>query len=352
VMDAVGSECAAVVGTSVGSPIALLFAATHPDRTSALVVVNGMARMLADQDYPGVSPDEVDDLVAAFRAGWGTESVVELLAPSMASDDAFRSWFARFCRLGNPPTMATGVFRAQLTSDVRASLALIQAPTLVMQRTGAQGVTSPSYSRFLANHIAGARYVEVPGEDAVPYTGDTATLLDEIETFLTGDRPRLIADRVLATVLFTDIVGSTEHAAAIGDRRWREQLDQHDALIRSQLDSFRGREISTAGDSFFAVFDGPARAVRCAHAIIRDAKTLGIDIRAGVHTGECEIRGDDYAGIAVHVGARIAALAGPGEVLTSRTVKDLVAGSGITFHDHGDTRLKGVPDLWRLYQAT
>jgi class 3 adenylate cyclase len=330
----------------------MLFAAMYPDRTAALVVINGTARILADNHYSGVVPERADDLVAAFRAGWGTETVVELLAPSMTGDEAFCRWLARFCRVGNPPTMATAVFRAQLASDLRATLPLIQAPTLVMQRAAAEGVTSPAQSRFLADHIAGARYVEVPGKDPLPYVGDASALLDEIEEFLTGDRRHFAADRVLATVLFTDIVGSTEHAAAVGDRRWRERLDQHDVLVRSQLEAFRGREISTAGDSFFAVFDGPARAVRCAHAIVDDVKTLGIDIRAGVHTGECEIRGDDYAGIAVHVGARIAALAGPGEVLTSSTVKDLVAGSGISFHDRGEHELKGVPDRGRLYRAT
>ncbi|MET1001667.1 MAG: adenylate/guanylate cyclase domain-containing protein [Acidimicrobiia bacterium] len=352
VMDAVGSERAALVGATVGCPISMLFAATRPERTSALVLINASARRLADSDYPGVDPERADDLTADFRSAWGTDAVVELVVPSMVGDEAFRRWFTRFCRVGNPPNMAAAVFRAHLASDVRASLPLIQAPTLVMLRAGAERFTTAAQSRFLADNIAGARHVEVPGNDSLPYGSDAAALLDEIEEFLTGDRPRFTTDRVLATVLFTDIVGSTEHAAAVGDRRWREQLDQHDARVRSQLDAFGGREISTAGDSFFAVFDGPARAVRCAHAIIDDINELGIEMRAGVHTGECEVRGHDYAGIAVHVGARIRALAGPGEVLTSSTVKDLVAGSGITFHDCGEHQLKGVPDPWHLYRAT
>ena len=350
VMDAVGSERAALVGAFVGSPIAMLFAATHPQRTTALVIVNGSARMMADDDYPGIASEDLDARLATFRATWGTEAMVEDFAPSNTGDEAFQRWFARFSRVGNPPAMATAVHRAQLVTDVRATLPLIQASTLVLERAGL-GARSETQSRYLADHIAGARYVEVPGEDALPYVGDASALLDEIEEFLTGDRPSFATDRVLATVLFTDIVGSTEHAVAVGDRKWRVQLDEHDALVRAQLDVFGGREIDTAGDGFFAVFDGPARAVRCAHAIVEHARVLGIEIRAGVHTGECEIRGDGYAGIAVHVGARIAALAGPGEVMTSSTVKDLVAGSGISFENRGEQQLKGVPDPWHLYRA-
>jgi class 3 adenylate cyclase/pimeloyl-ACP methyl ester carboxylesterase len=351
VMNAVSSERAALVASLVGSPIAMLFAATRPERTSALVVINGTARILADQDYPGIPPESVDGLVATFRISWGSERVAELLAPSTVGDAAFCRWLARFCRIGNPPTMATEVFRAQLLTDVRAALPLIQAPTLVLQRADTETVASPSQGRFLAEHIGPARFVEFPGQDPLPYIGNADALLDEIEAFLTGTAPHTTTDRVLATVLFTDIVSSTEEVVALGDRKWRDRLDQHDILVRAQLDLYHGREISTAGDSFFAVFDGTTRALQCALAIVDAARTLGIDVRAGVHTGECEIRGDDFAGIAVHVGARIASLAGPGEVLTSRTVRDLVAGSGVTFHDRGEHTLKGVPEPWHLYRA-
>jgi class 3 adenylate cyclase len=316
------------------------------------VLVNASARRLADDDYPGVDPERTHEVTSDFHSAWGTDAMVEQLAPSMVGDESFRRWFPRFSRVGNPPNMAAAVFRAHLVSDVRASLPLIQAPTLVVRRAESDRFTSAEQSRFLVDHIAGSRSVELPGGDSMPYAGDVTTLVDEIEEFLTGDRPRVTTDRVLATVLFTDIVGSTEHAAKVGDRTWREHLDEHDARVRAQLDAFHGREVSTGGDSFFAVFDGPARAVRCAHSIIDDIKALGMEVRAGVHTGECEVRGDNYAGIAVHVGARIAALAGPGEVLTSSTVKDLVAGSGLSFHDYGEHQLKGVPDRWRLFRAT
>jgi class 3 adenylate cyclase len=351
VMDAVGSARAALVASIVGSPIAMLFAATRPERTSALVVINGTARMLADRDYPGLAPDSVDRRVESFRASWGTEDVAALLAPSTRDDDAFVRWLARFCRMGNPPTMAAAVFRAELLTDVRATLGLIQTPALVLQRSDTAVVASQTQGRFIADHIPGARYVELEGGDPLPYVGDADALLDEVEKFLTGATPQVTTDRVLATVLFTDIVSSTEQNVALGDRRWRERLDEHDSAVRAQLDEHGGREVSTAGDGFFAVFDGPARALRCALAIIDEAHGVGVDIRAGVHTGECEIRGDNLAGIAVTIGARIAALAGPGEVLTSRTVKDLVAGSEITFHDCGEHILKGVPDPWRIYRA-
>jgi class 3 adenylate cyclase len=351
VMDAVGSDRAALVGSVVGCPIAMLFAATRPDRTSALVVINGTARMLADHEYPGLEPDSVDSRVAAFASSWGTEQVARLLAPSAEGDPLFARWFARFCRMGNPPAMASAVFRAQLLTDVRAALPLIQTPTLVLQRCDTAVVTSGSQGRYVADHINGAAYVELPGRDPLPYVGDADALLDEIEKFLTGTASHVLTDRVLATVLFTDIVSSTEQIAALGDRRWRETLDRHDTLVREQLERNRGREVGTTGDGFFAVFDGPARALRCALAIVDEAHALGLDLRAGVHTGECEYRGDDYAGIAVHIGARIAALAAPGEVLTSRTVRDLVAGSEITFDDRGEHTLKGVPEPWHLFRA-
>ena len=348
VMDAVGSRQAVLAGAIVGSPIAVLFAATHPDRTSALVLINATARLLADRDYAGIPSEGLEERVAAFRAMWGTEAVVRLLAPSMAGDEAFCTWLARFCRVGNPPAMATAVFRAQLLSDVRPALELIQAPTLIMQRAEAEIVSSQSQGRYLAEHIAGARYVEVPGNDPLPYVGEAAALLDEIEAFLTGHRPEILGDRVLATVLFTDIVASTEHAARRGDHYWAEVLNEHDLIVARELERHRGRKVNPTGDGILATFDGPARAVRCAQAICSSVRSLGIEVRAGVHTGEVERRGDDIGGIAVHIGQRVCALAQPGEVLTTTTVRDLVTGSGIDFNDRGCHTLKGVPGEWAL----
>jgi class 3 adenylate cyclase len=350
VMDAAGSERAAVVGAMVGAPIALLFAATHPERTASLVVVNASPRALADDAYPGLPFTEVERRLEAFQAGWGTEPMVEFFAPSMARDPAFRRWFARFCRVGNPPAMATAVYRAQLLADVRPVLPVIQAPTLVVSRgDDATGLHSRAHSRYLAEHIPGSRLVEVPGDEFLVYAGDAAAILNEIEAFLTGERPSAEPDRVLATVMFADIASSTELAAAIGDRAWRELLERFRGLVREQLDRFHGREVNTRGDDFLATFDGPARAIRCASAIVAASKALGFDVRAGIHTGEVELMAGDLGGIAVHIGARVSELARPGEVLLSRTVVDLVTGSGIEFIDRGEHQLKGVHGSWKLF---
>ena len=352
VMDAVDSPTAALYGSSDGGQVALLFAAMHPDRVDAIILSNAWARYFRADDYPhGLDLDLAKSGAAQMGAQWGSIDEpwgFDVIAPSRRTESGYRELLARVEQVSASPAAAVAIMLNR--GDVRDVLPLVQAPALVMCPAEAT-FDIAGHAQFLAEHIADARLATLPGSDI--YLGDSAferTAL--IEEFLTGARPALVNDRVLATVMFTDIVASTERVAKIGDRRWSEQLDRHDALVRAHLDAFRGREISTAGDGFFAVFDGPARAIRCAQTIIHDAKAHGIELRAGVHTGECEIRGDDYAGIAVHIGARVAALADAGAVLTTNTVKDLVAGSGITFTDRGTHVLKGVPESMHLYQAT
>jgi class 3 adenylate cyclase len=269
-------------------------------------------------------------------------------APSRARDDAFRASWARFERLAVSPAGIKALLRMLYDTDARPALPVIRVPTLIVHRTG-DLVSRVDGARYLAERIAGAKYVELPGPDHFPWVGDSDAILGEVEEFLTGGRRGAEPDRVLATVMFTDLVGATERAVQLGDRRWRELLDRHHAVIRGQLARFGGREIDTAGDGFFASFDGPARAVRCAAGIVSEVGRLGLEIRAGVHTGECEIHGTKLSGIAVHIGARIAALARAGEVLVSSTVKELVAGSGIELEDRGLAQLKGLPDAWRIY---
>ena len=271
------------------------------------------------------------------------------MAPSLANDPAAQQWRARFERLGASPAAATALMRMNSQIDISDIVSTIRVPTLVIHRTEDMTINVEG-GRYLAKHIPGARYIELPGKDHLPFVGDNATeIADAIEEFLTGSRPAVAVDRVLATVLFTDIVGSTEKAAALGDRRWRDLLDNHHATIRRNLARFRGREVKTTGDGILATFDGPARGVRCACAIAEEIRPLGIEVRAGLHTGECEMTDDDVGGIAVHIGARVAALAGAGEVLVSGTVKDLVAGSGLRFGDRGSQSLKGVPGEWRIF---
>ncbi len=269
-------------------------------------------------------------------------------APSRAGDPQFKEWGARFERLGGSPGAAVSLFRMAAEIDIRHVLPAIRVPTLILHRTGDQAV-SVMESRYMAERIPGAKYVELPGDDHFASAGDADAILDEIQEFLTGVRPAPEPDRVLATVLFTDIVGSTQRAVELGDRRWRDLLDSYYGLARKELDRFRGREIKTTGDGFLATFDGPARGIRCACAVSEAAGQLGLAIRAGLHTGECEMMGEDVGGIAVHIGARVAAEATAGEVLVSSTVKDLVAGSGIQFEDMGSRALKGVPEEWRLF---
>lgn len=351
VLDAVGSEHAAILGDAEGGPMALMFAATHPQRTRELVLVNTFARMLRDDDYPiGMPEASSEKLLLQWEPAWGTGDVLRLAAPSVANDPQMQRWVARYGRLSASPATATRIYRWVLHVDVRAILPSIQAPTLVVQKAGNRHYR-PAVGRYLSDHIPGAKYVEVPGADWYPPFIESDRILDAVEEFLTGDRPMPTDDRVLATVLFTDIVGSTDAAARLGDERWLELKAEHDGLVRRHLERYRGREIATTGDGFLAVFDGPARAVHCAAEIAAAVRTLGIEIRAGLHSGEVELRDGDVAGIAVHIAARVMALAGPGRVLVSGTVKDLVVGSGIPFADRGTHALKGVPDKWRLFEV-
>lgn len=350
VMDAAGAERAALFGLSEGGPMCLTFAATYPARTSALVLYGTFARLMRAPDYPiGVPAELLGQFLELVEESWGTGSMsADYFAPSMARDDAFRRSWARFERLGVSPSGIKALLRMAQETDARHALPVIRVPTLIMHREGDR-VIRVEGARYIAERIQGAKYVELPGPDHFPWVGDTDAILDEVEEFVTGARRGQEPDRVLATVMFTDIVGATERAVALGDRRWRDLLDSHHTVIREQLTRFRGREIDTAGDGFLAAFDGPARGVRCAGAIVREMRRLGLEIRAGLHTGECEILGDKLSGIAVHTGARVASLAGAGEVLVSGTVKDLVAGSGITFEDRGVQILKGLPGEWHLY---
>jgi len=350
VMDAAGSERAALFGISEGGPMSLMFAATYPSRTSALVLYGTFARMLRSSDYPiGLPAAALGKFLEHVEESWGTGSVsADHFAPSLAHDEAFRRSWARFERLAVSPAGIKALLSMLHETDARHVLPVIRVPTLIVHRQGDR-VSRVEGARYLAERIQGAKYVELPGPDHFLWVGNTDAILDEVEEFLTGTRRGPEPDRVLATVLFTDIVGATERAVGLGDRRWRDLLDSHYAVIREQLVRFRGREIDTAGDGFLAAFDGPARGVRCAGAVVREVRRLGLEIRAGLHTGECEILGDKLSGIAVHTGARVASLAGAGEVLVSGTVKDLVAGSGITFEDRGVQILKGLPGEWRVY---
>jgi pimeloyl-ACP methyl ester carboxylesterase len=345
VMDAAGMDQAALLGISEGGPLTALFAATYPDRCRALVLYGSFAR------FTSWLPTE--EALAAFLSyidqAWGTGGSLPLFAPSIANDPGGQQWWARFERLGASPAAASALMRMNSQIDISGILPTIRVPTLVIHRT--EDVTiNVEGGRYLAEHIPGARYIELPGKDHIPFVGENAAeIADAIEEFLTGSRAPVTIDRVLATVLFTDIVGSTEKAAALGDRRWRDLLDNHHTTIRRNLARFRGHEVKTTGDGILATFDGPARGVRCACAIAEEIRPLGIEVRAGLHTGECEMIDDDVGGIAVHIGARVAALAGASEVLVSSTVKDLVAGSGLRFGDRGSQSLKGVPGKWRIF---
>ena len=354
VMDAAGSERAALLGISEGGPMSVLFAATHPERVSALVLYGAMGRTTEAPDYPWASPAEaLREAATEFIAPyWGqqAEGMVELFAPSFAGDPQVAEFTARLERSAASPAMVQQIFEMFLDIDVRAILPTIHVPTLVIHRHGDR-VVSRHAGQELAEQIPSARYVELPGIDHLPWAGDSEGVLGEIEEFLTGARAVPEADRVLATVMFTDIVGSTERAAEAGDARWRELLAAHQAAVRRELGRFRGREVKTLGDGSLATFDGPARAVRCGRAIVEAARAQGVDVRIGLHCGEVEVMGEDVGGIAVHIAARVGALAGGGEVLVSSTVKDLVAGSEISFADRGAKQLKGVPDEWRLFAA-
>jgi pimeloyl-ACP methyl ester carboxylesterase len=349
VMDAVGSKRAALMGTSEAGALSLLFAATYPSRTAAVVLLNSYARLAYATDYPqGIPTEQAEGLLRTIEEGWGKGVAFEALVASQPNNAAMKTWWARYQRLAASPGAAVTLLRSAFETDARSVLPAITVPVLVLHRAG-DPFTGPEHGRYLAEHIPGARFVELPGVDHLFFAEGVDYLLAEVQEFLTGVREAREPDRVLATVMFVDVVGSTEHATRLGDREWRDLLDRHYAMVRRQLARFRGREIDTAGDGLFATFDGPARAIRCARAIVGDVGTLGINVRVGIHSGECEVIGDKVGGIAVHTGARIAAQAGASEVLVSSTVRDLVAGSGIRFEDRGRHSLKGVPDEWSLF---
>jgi pimeloyl-ACP methyl ester carboxylesterase len=352
VMDAAGSERAALLGISEGGPMSVMFAATHPDRTTALVLYGAMGRTTEAPDYPWASPaDALRESAAEFIAPyWGqpNSSILELFAPSLADDPEAVEFTARMERSAASPAMVLQIFEMFLDIDVRAVLPTIHVPTLVLHRHGDR-VVNRRAGEELATRIPGARYVELPGIDHMPWAGDTEAVLGAIEEFLTGTRSMAEPDRVLATVMFTDIVGSTQRLGELGDARWRELFAVHQVAVRRELTRFRGREVKALGDGHLATFDGPARAIRCGSALAESARSLDLEVRVGIHCGEVEVMGDDIGGIAVHIAARVAALASAGEVLVTSTVKELVAGSGIQFLERGATVLKGVPDEWRLF---
>ena len=351
VMDAVGSQRAALLGHSEGGNMCVLFTATYPERTTALILLGCYAKRVYSEDYPWApTVEERTREIAETEATWGSPEAwtFRKLAPSKHGDQAFESWIARYVRQSASPRAAAALLRMNTQIDVREVLPTIGVPTLLVYRTGDPDVHVEE-GRYIAARIAGSKFVELPGNDHLMWTGDPETVLDEVEEFLTGVRRGPDPDRVLATVLFTDIVGSTETAARLGDREWHALLERHHHVVRRELARWRGREVDTAGDGFLATFDGPARAIRCAVAVSEGVRGLGVQVRAGLHTGEVEVSGEAVRGIAVHIGSRVAALAGPDEVLVSRTVADLVAGSGIALADRGEHALKGVPGTWRVY---
>jgi class 3 adenylate cyclase len=351
VMSAADSEEAALLGVSEGGPMAIVFAAAHPERTRALVLVNSYARITSCADYPiGFPAEQIYSFAQYLEPGWGTGIGLSAWAPSIAEDPRARESFARLQRLASSPGAAVALLSSYLDMDVRAALPLVHAPTLILHRIGDQMVPL-AHGEYVAAHIDDARLVEIPGTDHFWWTENLEQILDEAEVFLTGARSEPEQDRVLASVLFTDIVGSTSRAVELGDTAWSLLLNRHDELAQRQIERHGGRLVKTTGDGILATFDGPARSVRCARAISDGVRALGLELRAGVHTGEVELRGDDIAGIGVNIAARIEALAEPGEVLVSRTVTELVAGSGLQFDDRGEHDLKGVPGRWQLFAA-
>lgn len=352
VMDAAGLQRAAVWGVSEGGPMAMLFAATYPDRTDALVLYGTFACFSRDTDYPhGYPPATNEKWLQMVESTWGTGQTSSAFVPSCIHDPAFMRALGRMERMAMSPGTAIKLFRLLTETDVRHVLSAIRVQTIVLHRVGDQPLRVVN-GRYLAKHIAGATYVELPGDDHVPWLGDRNALLSPVREFLTGERSTPEADRVLTTILFCDIVDSTKRASELGDREWKALLSRFYTIADEKLKQFRGRKLDTAGDGLFASFDGPARAVRCGEALCIAMKSIDIPLRVGVHTGECEVLGDKYSGIAVHLGARIASIAEPCQVIVSSTVKELVVGSGIQFADLGLRTLKGVPEEWRLYQMT
>jgi pimeloyl-ACP methyl ester carboxylesterase/class 3 adenylate cyclase len=363
VLDDLGVDRAAILGQGYGTPIATLFAATYPERVSSLVLYAPVAKAgLRTDDYPwGSTEEEHEAWLERSARLWGTNEFaaewLARLAPSAVGDERTLEWTARVMRAAGSPAASREFARMNAGMDVRAVLPLVHVPTLVLVREhaiapkGGVDIDSAAETRWIAAQIPGASLVLTPGRDYLPWIGDQDALVDEIATFVTGTRPVRAPERVLATVMFTDLVGSTGRVAELGDRRWRELLEEHNVVVRRLLDRFGGREIDRAGDGFLATFDGPARAVRCALAIVSELAALGLDVRAGVHTGEVELMGEGIGGIAVHIGARVAGLGGAGEVLVTRTVKDLTVGSGIELVERGTHELRGVPGEWELFAA-
>ena len=355
VLDEVGSAKATLFGLWDGCETSILFAATHPERVSSLILFTASAAQKPAEDYPWAWSDEYwEEWLASIRDGWGTRAWVvknaRWMGPGMLdSPDELERWIA-YTRLAASPSSAEAVMRNSSDTDIRGILPFVRTPTLVLHRVGDR-IEPIEAGRYVAARMPDARLVELPGDDGIPWIGDTAAVLHEIRTFLGERVQHPSSDRRLATILFTDIVGSTQRAAMLGDAGWGELLGEHHRRVREELERFEGVEIDTAGDGFLVTFDGPARAVRCARAIGERVRDLGIEIRAGVHVGEIEHVAKDIRGIAVHIGARVASLAGPGEILVSSTVRDLVAGSGLTFEDAGEHELKGVPDRWHLYRV-
>jgi class 3 adenylate cyclase/pimeloyl-ACP methyl ester carboxylesterase len=352
VMDAVGCEQASILATSYNAMSGLVLAADYAERVRSLVIVNGTARVLWAPDYPvGARPSATDPFTSVAIEPDAVEKgfdVLGIIAPSVARDDAFRVWWDVAGNRAASPSMARAVSKVVTESDVRDTLARIRVKTLILHRDNVQFIPS-SNGRYLAQHIAGSRYVELPGEDSLYWVGDAGPMLGEIEEFTTGVRGGSGGERVLTTIVFTDIVGGTERAAELGDQRWRDLLDRHDNVVRREIRRFGGSERNRAGDGFLATFVSPSAAISFADAVVDAVRVLGVELRVGIHAGEIEIRGNDVAGLSVHIGARVSALAGPSEVLVSSTLRDIVAGSGREFAARGEHALKGVPDLWRLY---
>ncbi len=348
VLDVVGFERAALVAAAASGGRAIRFSATHPERVCALVLVNSYAHYVREAGYPwGVPAESLDRVVASVKETYWAGAAVEVAAPSRVGDERFRAWYARSTRFTGGPDQLAGVVRASLEDDLRPVLPSVSVPTLVLHREGNRYIHQGA-GRYMAEHMPNARFVLLPGDDHIFFAGDTDALVDEIEEFLTGARTGAEGDVLTMTVLFTDIVSSTEHQAQVGPREWSRLTDHHDAMVRSALSRHRGHEVKTTGDGFLATFDATGRALRCATDILAGAKDLGLDLRAGVHTGEVEVRGDDIAGLAVTIAKRVCDLAGAGEVLVSETVRGQMVGGGIEFIDRGDRELKGVPGKWRL----
>jgi pimeloyl-ACP methyl ester carboxylesterase len=353
VMDAVDSRQAALCGVSAGGPMSVLFAATYPDRASALVLYGSLVRGAWAPDFPwGPKPEsaEFKEWLEGWRKEWGGPYGIEIRAPSMAEDETFRQWWAKYLRLSASPSAVIKIMEMNTAIDVRDILPTIRVPTLVLHRVGDR-VVDIEQGRYLAKHIPGAKFAQLNGDDHSWWVGDSEAIVNEIQAFLTGEQPPVEIDRVLATVLFTDIVDSTKRAAEMGDSRWRDVLDSHNAVMLREIDRFRGRAIRSTGDGYLAVFDGPGRAIRCGFAVGRELSQLGIEIRTGVHTGEIDLMGEDVGGIAVNIAARVLAESAANELWVSRTVKDLVFGSGFNFTERGTYSLKGVPGEWSLFSV-